>query len=140
MVKEIWVNIGSGNGSLSDGTKPLAELKFPSHLWGSMTFTLDQSSSEPPRCYSVSWVWKLYFQITATSLKANELKNMPTFAGKKVEPMISLSAKIWGFHNQQLKLQSQPLSADASFWQYDALWSMVPAATCCFVIAAAAAV
>ena len=32
MVTEIWVNIGSGNGLLPDGTKPLPEPVFTDHV------------------------------------------------------------------------------------------------------------
>ena len=34
MAAEIWVNIGSGNGLLPDGTKPLPEQMLTYHQWG----------------------------------------------------------------------------------------------------------
>ena len=40
MVTQIWVNIGSGNGLLPDGTKPLPEPMFiVYHQWGLLTIT-----------------------------------------------------------------------------------------------------
>ena len=33
MATEIWVNIGSGNGLLPDGTKPLPEPMLTDHKW-----------------------------------------------------------------------------------------------------------
>ena len=36
MVTEIWVNTGSGNGLLPDGTKPLPESVLTSRQWGSL--------------------------------------------------------------------------------------------------------
>ena len=32
MATKIWVNMGSGNGLMPDGTKPLSELMLTSHL------------------------------------------------------------------------------------------------------------
>ena len=37
MVTEIWVNIGSGNGLLPDGTKPLPEPMLTYHKDGPVT-------------------------------------------------------------------------------------------------------
>ena len=42
MVTEIWVNIGSGNGLLPDGTKPLPEPILTDHQWSPVTFILGQ--------------------------------------------------------------------------------------------------
>ena len=42
MVTESWVNIGSGNGLLPDGTKPLPELLLTDHQWSPLTFILGQ--------------------------------------------------------------------------------------------------
>ena len=36
---EIWVNIGSGNGLLSDGAKPLPEAMLTNDQWGCVAFT-----------------------------------------------------------------------------------------------------
>ena len=35
---DIWVNIGSGNGLLPDGTKPLPEPMLAYHQWGPKTW------------------------------------------------------------------------------------------------------
>ena len=37
--REIWVNIGSGNGLLPDSTKSLRETMLIKHQWGSVAFT-----------------------------------------------------------------------------------------------------
>ena len=37
---KIWVNIGSGNGLLPDGTKPLPEPMLTDHKWSQVTFIL----------------------------------------------------------------------------------------------------
>ena len=34
MVTDIWVNLGSGNGLMPDGTKPLPEAMLINHEWG----------------------------------------------------------------------------------------------------------
>ena len=39
MATEIWVNIGSGNGLLPDGTKPLPEPMLTNDQWGVVAFT-----------------------------------------------------------------------------------------------------
>ena len=36
MATENWVNIGSGNGLLPDGTKPLPKPMLTYHQWGSL--------------------------------------------------------------------------------------------------------
>ena len=41
MATEIWVNIGSGNGLLPDGTKPLPEAML-TYQWGPVTITCGQ--------------------------------------------------------------------------------------------------
>ena len=38
MATEIWVNIGSGNGLLPEGTKPLPEPMLIYHQWGPLAF------------------------------------------------------------------------------------------------------
>ena len=38
MATEIWVNIGSGDGSLPDGTKPLPEPMLTDNQWGLVAF------------------------------------------------------------------------------------------------------
>ena len=42
MATEIWVNIGSGNGLLPDGTKPSPEPMLTDRQWNPMTFILGQ--------------------------------------------------------------------------------------------------
>ena len=40
MATEIWINIGSGNGLLHDGNKPLPELMLTDYQWSPVTFIL----------------------------------------------------------------------------------------------------
>ena len=42
MATEIWVNIGSGNGLLPDGTKPLPEPMLTDHQLSPVKFILEQ--------------------------------------------------------------------------------------------------
>ena len=42
MARKIWVNIGSGNALLPDGTKPLPEPMLTDHQWSPVTFILRQ--------------------------------------------------------------------------------------------------
>ena len=41
----IWINIGSGNGLLPDGTKPLPELMLTYHQWGVVAFAAKGNST-----------------------------------------------------------------------------------------------
>ena len=80
MVTIILVNIGSGNGLLPDGTKPLPEPVLTFHLWGSVVFTLEQFRSQCPSYYSVYRVWNLkyIFKITTTSVGNFSYPKTPT--------------------------------------------------------------
>ena len=74
MATQIWINIGSGNGLLPDGTKPLPEPMLTSHWCRSVTVTWEQFCSKCPRYYSVWWVWKIYFlKLLSYFLGVNEL-------------------------------------------------------------------
>ena len=42
MLSEILINIGSGNGLFSDGTKPFPEPMLTYHQWGIVAFTMSQ--------------------------------------------------------------------------------------------------
>ena len=45
---EIWVNIGSGNGLLPDGTKPLPEPMLTDHQWSDIYITaISQEMPQP---------------------------------------------------------------------------------------------
>ena len=54
MATEIWVNIGSGNGLLPDGTKPLPEPMLTYHRWGPLA--LNQASFYLPRWLRCKWM------------------------------------------------------------------------------------
>ena len=49
MVTEIWVNIGSGNGLLHDGTKPLPEPMLTDHQWSPKDIDIRAISQEMPQ-------------------------------------------------------------------------------------------
>ena len=46
MATEIWVNIGSGNGLLPDGTNPLFEPMLTPAIWGYVASSLEQFHCE----------------------------------------------------------------------------------------------
>ena len=49
MATEIWVNIGSGNGLLPDGTKPLPEPMLTNHQWSPVSFNIKAISLDMPQ-------------------------------------------------------------------------------------------
>ena len=53
------VNIGSGNGLLPDGTKPLPEPMLTNHQWGLVAFTRGQFCRKCPNYLSSIWVLKI---------------------------------------------------------------------------------
>ena len=62
MATEIWVNIGSGNGLLPDGTKPLPEPMLTDHQWSPVTIILGQFdrrclNHQPLKLISKSHIW-----------------------------------------------------------------------------------
>ena len=59
MATKIWVNIGSGNGLLPDGTKPLPEPMLTDHQWSPVTFILGQFHKRCLNHQSLKSVWKL---------------------------------------------------------------------------------
>ena len=56
-----WVNIGSGNGLLPDGTKPLPEPMLSYHQRCSVAFTCEQFQKRCSWTWSVTSVCRLYF-------------------------------------------------------------------------------
>ena len=60
MAIEIWVNIGSGNGLLPDGTKPLLEPMLTDHQWGPVTFILGQFQKRCLNHQSLKSIWNLH--------------------------------------------------------------------------------
>ena len=59
MVTQIWVNIGSDNGLVPDGTKPLPEPMLTNHQGGLLAFTWGQFHWKCLRFESLIWIWKL---------------------------------------------------------------------------------
>ena len=64
MATEIWVNIGSGNGLLPDGTMPLPEPMLTDHLWSSVAFISVQFHKTCLNHQSLKSVWKLQHKIS----------------------------------------------------------------------------
>ena len=67
MATEIWVNIGSGNGLLPDGTKPLPEPMLTDPWWSPVTFILGQFHK---RCLNHQSL-KISFKLTCLKLHSN---------------------------------------------------------------------
>ena len=63
MATEIWVDIGSGNGLLPDGTKPLPEPMLTDHQWGSGTFILGQFHKICLNHQSLKFLWNCISKI-----------------------------------------------------------------------------
>ena len=57
MATTIWVNIGSGNGLLPDGTKPLPEPLWSTHQWGLVAFPWEQFQRKCSIYLSLIGVW-----------------------------------------------------------------------------------
>ena len=70
---ENWVNIGSGNGLLPDGTKPLPEPMLTDHQWSPVTFILGQFHKRCLNHQSLKSVWKLRLKFNSNLPGANEL-------------------------------------------------------------------
>ena len=60
LATEIWVNIGSGNGLLPEGTKPLPEPMLTDLQWSPVTFILRQFHKRYLNRQSLKSVWKLH--------------------------------------------------------------------------------
>ena len=58
---QIWVNIGSGNGLLPYGTKPLLEPMLTDHQWSPVTFILGQFHK---RCLKRTAITKIRLKMT----------------------------------------------------------------------------
>ena len=62
MATEIWVNIGSGNGLLPDGTKPLPKPMLTYHQWRPVTFILGWFNKRCLNHQSLKSIWKLHIK------------------------------------------------------------------------------
>ena len=67
MATEIWVNIGSGNGLLPDGTKPLPEPMLTDNQWSPSDIHMKAISQEMPQ----PPVTKIHLKITYLNLHSN---------------------------------------------------------------------
>ena len=80
MTTEILVNIGSGNGSLPDGTEPLPEPKLTNHQLGPVAFIWGQFHRKWSRYLSLMWIWKITnLELQPHLSGANELRNTSWF-------------------------------------------------------------
>ena len=74
MVTEIWVNFGSGNGLLPDGTKPLPEPMLTDHHLKSSDIHSRAISQEMPQPSITKIHWKItYLKFHSNFPGANEL-------------------------------------------------------------------
>ena len=64
---EIWVNIGSGNGLLPDGTKPLPEPMLTDHQWSPSDIHIMAISHEMPQ----PLVTKIHLKITYLNIHSS---------------------------------------------------------------------
>ena len=62
MVMKIWVNIGSGNGLLPDGTKPLPERMLTYHQQG-LVNTMG--------LYKLTGHWEIWMKLNKSNFSAN---------------------------------------------------------------------
>ena len=85
MATSVWVNIGSGNGLLPDGTKPLPEPMLTYHQLGRVAFTWWQYSLE-----------MLTVSLTKRGLKITHLKSQPHFSGGNELKVIATLARSQG--------------------------------------------
>ena len=106
MATEIWVNIGSGNGLLPDGTKPLPEPMLTDHQWSPGTFIL-------------GWFHKrcLNHQSLKVCLKITCLKFYSDFPGANELTLSQYITKItWNKYNSnydnKIKIVHWPTKSD----------------------------
>ena len=83
MATEIWVNIGSGNGLLPDGTKPLPEPMLIDHQCSPVTFILGQFHEMPQSSITEVSLKITYLKFHSNLPGANELNphSFPNFKG-----------------------------------------------------------
>ena len=75
MVTWIWINIGSGNGLLPDGTKPLPEPMLTYHQRGSVAFSSEQFHRKCSRYQFVKQIWIYNFKIISTFSRGQWVKS-----------------------------------------------------------------
>ena len=57
MARAIWVNIGSGNGLMPDGTKPLPEPVLTYHKYGPVAITQELFYNKYLSHQLLKWAW-----------------------------------------------------------------------------------
>ena len=95
MATEIQINIGSSDGMLPDGTKPLPELMLTYHERCSVTFNWEQFHKKKTGTQSETCVGKLHLKIIINS--ANELRQQRRWKWVKIFPLIArFMGTTWG--------------------------------------------
>ena len=90
--QQIWVNIGSGNGLLPDGTKPLPDPVLIDHQWSLAAFTWPQFHMKCSRYRYLIWVSKFINSRLQPHLpRANELNHICLWAISLEMPRIALT-------------------------------------------------
>ena len=79
MAAQLWLNIGSGNGLLPDGTKPLPEPMLSCHQRCSVAFTLEQFHK---KC---SWTQSTSYNFTRN---AEDLTHIMAWCERDVTPLL----------------------------------------------------
>ena len=75
MAAEIWINIGSANGLLPDGTKPLPEPMLTDHQWSPSDIHIRAILQEMPQPSVTKICLKItYLNFYSNFQGANELK------------------------------------------------------------------
>ena len=88
MATEIWVNIGSGNGLLPYGTKPLPEPMLLDHQWSPSH--IREISQEMPQPLITKMCLKItYLNFHSNLPGANELSNLIYRAKTHLQTMVT---------------------------------------------------
>ena len=113
MATHSCVNIGSGNGLLPDGIKPLLEPMSPNHQWGFVAFTWGQFHNKCSRYLSLICVWILqpYFPETNELRLQGKMADISKFIflNENCSILIQISLKFTTFPPpHQTHLQTPP--------------------------------
>ena len=109
---EIWVNIGSGNGLLPDGTKPLPEPMLTYHQRGSVALSWEQFHRKCSRYQFVKLVWNYNFKIISTFPRGQWVKYCNSL--QSISNCMFFSLRCWG-HKKANNLQGT--FSNALFWK-----------------------
>ena len=85
MATEFWVNIGSGNGLLPDGTNPSPEPMLTYHQWGPVVITWGQ--------FHIKWLSHQLFKLARKLISSNFIQISQGSMGKRT--IIKFTDKIF---------------------------------------------